>query len=406
MKTLIKISWRNIWRNRTRSLVVIGSIVLGIWSGVFVSGFSYGLNQQRMENTIMNNLSHIQLHAKAWKKEQKLAHWIEQPEAVSEYLQSSAEVKAHAPRVKVNAMIASARYTSGIQITGIDPEAEASLTGLPSKLDSGTYFNSEVRNPVLIGKALADKLQVKPGSKLVLTFTDEQGNIVAGAFKVTGFYDAASSQQEKTEAFVTSGDLLNLLGKEAGTHEFALLLKAPEKLQNFKSELEKKFPGMLVQSWKDLSPEMSFADELMSTMLYIIIGIIMLALCFGIINTMLMAVLERRKELGMLMGVGMSKTRLFLMIMSETLMLSLIGGPLGILLCFITIEITQSTGLDLSLYAQGLESWGIESIVYPSIETSFYFGTALLVMGVTLIAAIWPARRALKLNPVEAIRTI
>ena len=406
MKTIIKIAWRNIWRNKLRSGVVIGSILLGIWAGIFVSSLSYGLNEQRTRNLIQNNLSHIQVHDTLWKKEHKLNYWLPEAQQVQEYLASNNEVQAFAPRIKVNAMIASARYTSGIEIQGIDPEREAALTGLADKVDSGSYFDEKGRNPVLIGKALAEKLKVKPGSKLILTFTDENGDIVAGAFKVKGFYKGTSSQIEKMQAFVRQGDILKLLDKKQGVHEYAMLLKNPDDLDGFKASMQKAFPSLLIQSWKDLSPELSFADELMTTMLYVIIGIIMLALCFGIVNTMHMAVLERRKELGMLMGVGMSKVRLFFMIMTETLMLSLCGGPLGILLGFITIRLTNRTGIDLGMWSRGLESYGIESVIYPNIDPQFYFGTGVMVMFVTLIAAIWPARRALKLNPVEAIRTI
>lgn len=406
MKTIIKIAWRNIWRNKLRSGVVIGSILLGIWAGIFVSSLSYGLNQQRTRNLIQNNLSHVQVHDTLWQKEHKLEYWLPDASEVEKYLSSNSEVKAFAPRIKVNAMVASAHYTSGIQILGIDPEQEAKLTKLSSKVDSGSYFDEKGKNPVLIGKALAEKLKVKPGSKLILTFTDENGDIVSGAFKVKGFYKGTSSQVEKMEAFARKSDILKLLNKKQGVHEYAMLLNNPDELDLFKSKMQSTFPALLIQSWKDLSPELSFADELMTTMLYVIIGIIMLALCFGIVNTMHMAVLERRKELGMLMGVGMSKVRLFLMIMTETLMLSLCGGPLGILFGFITIQLTNRTGIDLGMWSRGLESYGIEAVIYPDIDPQFYFGTGVMVMFVTLIAAIWPARRALKLNPVEAIRTI
>lgn len=406
MKSIFKIAWRNIWRNRLRSMVVIGSIVLGIWAGVFVSGFSYGLNQQRIESSISNHFSHIQVHHPQWKAEKKLAYWLPQAEEVQNFISRAPEVETFTQRIRINGMIASAHFTAGVQISGVHPQKESLLTGLKAKVDSGNYLNEDIRNPVLIGAALAEKLKIKPGSKLVLTFTDEDGNIVSGAFKVTGFYDAISSQQEKSEVFVRSEDLLNLLEKQGGAHEIALLLKDPDQLESFKADIQEKFPEALVRSWKDLSPELSFADELMTMMLYIIIGIIMLALCFGIINTMMMAVLERRKELGMLMGVGMSKTRLFLMIIFETLLLALCGGPLGVLLGYVSIRITQYTGLDLSAYGEGLESIGIETVVYPSVDPDFYFGTTALVVGITLVAAIWPAQRALKLNPVETIRTI
>lgn len=406
MKTIIKIAWRNIWRNRLRSGVVIGSILIGIWAGVSVGAFSYGLNSQRTESMISNNLSHIQIHRNEWKEEQKIGYWMNNVNEIENQLKQDPNIAHISSRVKINAMVASARYTSGLVLLGIDPIAENQLTGLEAKVDSGAYFDEAGRNPIIIGEALAEKLKVHPGNKIIITFTDEHGDIISAAFKVKGFYNAHSSQIEKMQAFVRKSDLLTLLGKTSGAHEIAMTIVHPEQIDQVKAEVESKIPNLLVQSWKDLSPELAFSDELMATMLYIIMGIIMLALCFGIVNTMLMAVLERKKELGMLMGIGMSKRKIFSMIMLETLMLALCGGPLGILLGFLTVSITGKTGFDLSFYSEGLASFGIDTIIYPQLETGFYFGTGIMVFGITLIAAIWPARRALKLNPVETIRTI
>lgn len=406
MNTLLKISWRNIWRNKLRSLVVIGSIVVGIWAGVFTSGFSYGLNKQRTDTAISESLSHVQMHHADWQQDPNIENWLTGAEEVNKSLETDQRVKAHTSRILVNGMVASAHYTMGIQVVGINADSENKLTGLGDKLDTGEYFESDSRNPVMIGQELAKKLKVRLGSKVVITFTDPNGDIVAGAFKVKGVYSSLSSQQEKMFLYVRQEDVRKLVDVHDGVHEIALLLKNDAEVNAMAADLQEQFPELRVETWRELSPDLSFADELMTMMLYIIIGIIMLALCFGIINTMLMAVLERRKELGMLMGVGMSKTRLFFMIILETLMLALCGGPLGIFLGYLSIELAKTTGLDLSIYADGLRSYGIDTVIYPAVETSFYFGTGIIVMIVTMVAAVWPARRALKLNPAETIRTI
>ena len=150
--------------------------------------------------------------------------------------------KALAERILINGMIASAHYTAGIQITGIDPEKEAQLTGLKIKVDSGEYISEQGHNPILIGQSLAEKMNVKPGSKVVVTFTDEDGNILSSAFKVKGFYHAISSQQEKMQVFVRNSDLRKLLGHTDATHEFALFLKNPEQVSAFKESTEKRLP--------------------------------------------------------------------------------------------------------------------------------------------------------------------
>lgn len=161
-----------------------------------------------------------------------------------------------------------------------------------------------------------------------------------------------------------------------------------------------------VKDWESISPELAYADKIMESWLFLIMVIIMLALIFGIINTMLMAIFERRKELGMLMAIGMNRSKIFFLVLTETLFLSIIGAPTGLLLGALTIKITSQTGINLGIIAQGLESVGLSAIIYPEIQPHFYLFITIMVFLFTLIAAIYPSRKALKLKPTEAIRTI
>jgi len=154
-----------------------------------------------------------------------------------------------------------------------------------------------------------------------------------------------------------------------------------------------------------LMPDMQMMNKSMDLSMYIIVGIILAALGFGIVNTMLMVVLERIKEIGMLMAVGMNKLRIFLMIMLETVLLSLTGGVTGIALALLLVKITSNTGINLSFYSQGLEAYGFDSVIFPKIDISIILQITLLVIFVGIIASIYPARKALKLNPAEALRS-
>lgn len=406
MKTLVKIAWRNIWRHRLRSLVVMISIILGIWAGVFVSAFSFGLNEQRKDSMIRTQISHLQVHHPQWSDDQKVELLLPNSEALEDWTQAHSNGPL-AFRLKVMGMAATAHYSGGVQIIGIRPEQEEALTALTSRVDSGQYLSPEGRNPILIGAALAEKLEVKPGSKVILNFSDADNNLISASFKVKGIYHDVSSQIEKLQVFIRSSDLQKLLGLDPDKyHEMALLLKDASELENLQQEFKKAFPQIEVESWKELAPELAYADEIMSQALYFVIGIIMLALSFGIINTMLMAVLERRKELGVLMSVGMSKRRIFSMIILETLFLAGLSGPLGVLAAYLSVKATANTGLNLAMFGEGLSSYGIGTIIYPVLPTSFYFGTAAIVLVMSLLSAIYPARHALKLNPVETMRTI
>jgi putative ABC transport system permease protein len=274
-------------------------------------------------------------------------------------------------------------------------------------VDSGSYLNNEGRNPILIGAALAEKLEVKPGSRVILSFSDAQSNLISASFKVRGIYSDVSSQLEKLQVYIRASDLQKLLGlKPLEFHELAVLSPKQDKVDGLLFRAQTSFSELSVKSWKELAPELAYADEIMSQMLYVIIGIIMLALTFGIVNTMLMAVLERRKELGMLMSVGMSKKKLFSMIMVETLYLAILGGPLGVLAGYLSVSYSAQSGINLAMFSEGLSSFGIGTTIFPMVPSSFYFGTGAIVFIMTLLAAIYPARHALKLNPVETLRTL
>ncbi|MGB1184301.1 MAG: ABC transporter permease, partial [Schleiferiaceae bacterium] len=171
------------------------------------------------------------------------------------------------------------------------------------------------------------------------------------------------------------------------------------------AELAQMLPqGLQILSWKRNSPELGYADDMMGIMLVLVLGIIMMALLFGIVNNMLMAILERRRELGMLMAVGMNKRKLFVMILVETLMLGFVGGPIGIVLGDLSTRAMMGIGIDLTSKKEGLANLGVQSVIYPEIVPEYYIIVAIMVVLTALIAALYPAFKALKLNPVQAIR--
>lgn len=405
MKTTLKIAWRNIWRTPLRSLIVIGSIVLGIWAGIFVVAFCYGLNKQRTTSSIESAISHIQIHHPEFRQNFEGKFVLEDPKALKETLENEEGVKAYAFRSLLFGMINSPIKSNGVQIIGVHKDEEKKVTNLHSKITVGTYFETKRKNAILIGEALAEKLKVRLRSKVVLTFQDQENNIISGAFRVCGIFKTQYTKYDENHVFIQNKDLHRLLKTES-YHQAALLSHSLEEVEETTQSLESKLKNYDVKDWKRISPELAYADEVMETWLFLIMIIIMLALIFGIINTMLMAVFERRKELGMLMAIGMNKSKVFMLILTETLLLSLVGAPSGMLLGALTIKITSQTGIDLSIVGDGLQSVGLGNIIYPVIDPWFYAFISILVFVFTLISAIYPSKKALKLKPTEAIRTL
>lgn len=386
--------------------MVITSIVLGIWAGLFVIALSAGLNEQRKVSVIENSISHVQYHHPEFLKDRNAKYVIDDIESVEASIQKDSTVLNYTKRSLVNGMASSARGGNGVVISGIDPEMEARVTTIGEKVVDGAFLSDEGRFPVYIGQALAEKMNVHVRSKIVLTFQDSESEIVAGAFRVAGIYKTVSKKYDEMNVFVRLSDLEKLLHTDNGVNEVAVLLHDFEVIPPFVERQRSSYPELKIEPWDEISPELGYADEMMEIFLYLFLGILLAALSFGIVNTMLMAVLERKRELGMLMSVGMNKARIFAMITFETIAIALAGGPLGILMAWLTIVYFQSAGLDLSFYAQGLEEFGIDPIVYPYLEFQYYWSLAIMVIIMAILASIYPARKALKMNPAQAVRAI
>jgi ABC-type lipoprotein release transport system permease subunit len=303
-------------------------------------------------------------------------------------------------------MISSSRQATGVKIIGVNPDEEAQVTELNTLIVDGAYFEGISSNPVLIGNKLAEKLKVNVKSKVVLTFQDIDGNITAGRFRVAGILKASSLAISESSAYVLKSDMNRLLNIGDNVHEIAYTTISGTDDESLANTLQAKFPNDKVESWKEISPALVFMEQWMAATLKILIIIIMSALAFGIINTMLMAVLERIRELGMLMGLGMKRVKVFFMIMLETIYLATVGGPVGLLIGYATISYLGQTGIDLTDYSEGLEAIGYDSILYPLLQPMDYIQIVIGVITTAFLASIYPAWKAIKLKPIDALHTI
>ncbi len=404
---IILLAWRNIWRNRTRSVVVMSAIGVGLLAGVFASSFTNGLIKQRIDNVIQKEISHIQFHHKDFRKENTSVFTLKNTASILAKLKTNKEVKATTSRVISNVMMASAHHTNGIRAIGIEPEEEKALTNLYKDLVEGAYFEGMKRNPILVSKRVAEKYKLKLRSKLILTLQDNQSEMVSGNFRVVGIFDSHNGMYDKTNVFVRKSDLTSLIGLEKDeTHEVAVLLHHNEPAESLAKTYHAEYPDLEVLPWMDLGAGMRYMIEMMGLMTYILVGIIMIALVFSIINTMLMAVLDRTREIGMLMAIGMGRVKIFTMIVLESIMLSFVGGPLGLLVSWLLVTYFGNIGIDLGSGGESYEEVGFSSIVYPYLSLDIYFNITLMVLIMGVIAALYPAIKALRLNPVEAIRKI
>ena len=469
------ISWKNVWRNKVRSLVVIIAFTLGIFGGVYMVAFFNGMMDSRVKLAIGNESSHIQVHNPLYLENNELKYTIDETPGFISQIEDIPEVKAVSARIKVMGMASTSGNASGVMINGIDIGRERQVTGIAESLvrNGGSFFEEDGRKPIVIGEKLAktlkltyyeimpedleklgelkklrsilpslesllgEKFRTEAGfelalatiigdkeaekiafrvkeqaikyrlkRKIVLSFQALDGNIAYDAFRVVGVYKTGNSAFDAMNLYVRNTDIsavADLMPDQV--NQIAILLNSVKDDQKVAARVREIMPAADVQTWDEIMPEAAMMSEAMNYYLFIFLVIILLALGFGIVNTMLMAVLERVKELGMLMAIGMNRKRVFWMIMLETVFLGLTGAVAGMVLSYLLIWYTGETGVDLSaLYKEGLEAMGFPSQVYPIIGSESFFQIIFMVILTGVLASIYPAMKALKLNPAEALR--
>lgn len=400
-------AWRNLWRNKLRSAIIIAAFTIGIFAGVFLIAFSNGMINSRVNAVIGTEMSHIQLHKPGFMENDQFSLRFVANDSLLNKIASSPHVIAVSKRIIVNSMVASAETGMGVKITGVDPVAESKVTNLPSKVFEGKYLSETGRNPVVISERLAQKLNVSLHNKIIITVQDENKDITGGAFRVVGIYHTENMLFDEANIYVRNTDLARLTGISANqAHEIAVLLDKNDNTEAVTKQLSAEFPNMDVKNWLQLSPDAGALVGAMNQYTYIFTVIILLALCFGIVNTMLMVIMERIRELGMLMAIGMNRARVFGMIMLETVFLSLTGGILGILLGWLASNHFEKSGINLYFWKEAFGEMGFSSMIYPAIDDSVIFYTAIMVVIAGIVSAIYPALKAIRLKPVEAIRSI
>ncbi len=405
-----RIAWRNVLRNKRRSLILITSIVVGVVALVLTEGFAVGMLHQMLTNQIGADAGYIQIHKKGYQSDPTLENSMTDPEPVRDALEKDSAVLDYSERLRVYGLISSAYNSYGVSIVGIVPSEEKRITTISQYVTKGTYLSGKP-GQILISTSMAEKLKVGLGDKVVIMASQRDGSIGSEACRIAGIFETLNSGFDQSHVYIpiqTAGQLLNADGLVS---EFVVNPKDPDDMDAVVSQIRHRIealPGAPnryeVLTYEQMLPLLVAQLELYKQALYLIAILIAFALIFGIIDTMLMSVMERTHEFGVSMAVGMSHGRIFRMVMTEALFLAIIGTAIGLAASYIVVSELSHSGWDLSMFSASLKSLGIGSIIYPVIQTSSVIQTVLIIPIATLLGAIYPALKAVKLQPVEAIR--
>ena len=406
---LIRLSWRNIWRNKVRSGVILTAIALGLFAGTYLVSFMTGWMTDAANTEIANHHSHFQIHDKRFMANSDINAFMDR-ETVETALKNCdfADKMKASYRLSVNGLLASAANVTGISMKAVNPEEEKTVSNIwkciPDTL--GEFLPGDDRMPIVISQKTAEKLKVRLRSKIIFTFADSNGDMKSLAFRVCGIFNTPSPQLDENKVFVRYEDIFAETALLRNVvHEVAITVKDIETCETLFPKLTALLPDLDVKDWKALTPMMAISLDYMRFVVFIYIGIFMFALSFGIVNTMLMAVLERTYELGMLGAIGMDKRKIFRMIMLETTFLTMLGSFTGVILGALLVIPATKSGIDLTPFiGDSFKEYGMSSIVYPVLKVEMIVQIISLVIVASILSAIYPARKALKLKSLDAIR--
>jgi len=401
----LQLGWRNIWRNPRRTAVIMLAVVIGVWSMIFLGALMRGMIEDMIENGIATLTGHIQVHHKGYREDPVIDNSIEDPRKVwSAFREALPSTAQWTSRVRVNAIASNARHSDGVTLVGINPETEAKVSFIGTGVVQGRYLKPVDTNGIVVGRALVEKFETKTGRKLVLMSQDTSGEIASRSFRIVGVFRAEMEATENQFVFVSMSAAQRMLKLQEGISEVSISLKDQGEMNRVANALKEALPSTYeVHSWRELLPLLSAYLRLFDGFMWLWYLVVFIAMGFGIVNTMLMAVFERIREFGLFKALGMRPWWIVKEVLTESFFLMVIGITIGDIIGFLSVLALSSHGINLSGLAAGAEFFGMTRVLYPVISGKDLIMANAVVFVLGLLVSCYPALKAARFTPVEAL---
>ena len=402
----LKLAWRNVFRNVRRTLITLSAVTFGLAAMIVFFGFTDGFHAQWVENTVRVYTGHIQIYSKGYHDDPQLANSIADLDRVLKEVEKEPSLDTYTYRVEIQGLVSTAENSYGVLIRGIDPEREVGITALRDRIIRGRYLEEGDERGILIGYRLADRLNAEVGDKIVLMVQAADGSISADLFRLRGVFRMGAVEMDSAIVVIGLEAAQRLAALEDRVTEIAIMVKRPSDVipaaQRLKERLEPM--GYEVYTWQDLMPALKEMIDLDNVFMYIILLIVLVVVSLGILNTMLMSILERVREFGIMMAMGTKPYQIVILVVMESFLLGLWGTVMGAALGISANYLISLRGFDLSRWSGAMELFAtLNPVIYPETNPSNVLWSCAMVLITTLVVSIYPAIRAARLRPVEAI---
>jgi ABC-type lipoprotein release transport system permease subunit len=349
---------------------------------------------------------HVQVHHPDYRDDPNVANFIAEPSGKLLAALNEKDVVGWASRVRVPAVVSSERESRSVTFVGVDPARERAISFVAADIDEGRFLEDRADSGIIIGRKLADTLDTGLGKRIVIMSQDPDNEIADRGFRIVGLFDSSLQALEESYVFTGIETAQQLLKIGDQVHEIAVTGTGFRNIDLlYQSVAAAAGPDLSTLPWYELDSYLGTMLGVMDGFVLVWIVVIFLALSFGLVNTLVMAVFERVREIGLMLALGMKPVMILGQVIVESVMLLLIGLLIGNLLAYATV-VPLSGGIDLSVVAEGMEFFGASAILYPALEINDVIMSNVIVIVLGILASLSPAWRASRYQPIEAITKV
>jgi ABC-type lipoprotein release transport system permease subunit len=401
------IAYRDLGRNRRRTFLTLLAIMLGLALLIFLSGYIAGVLEGSIQNSIRLQTGHVQIRAEAYEKERMSLLWadlLDDVEVILAQANGMEEVASAAPVLWAQGIMSTMNHSVGIVVTGIDPDSNVHAP-IRQGLVAGTYLTPDERGAILIGKSLADDLGLGVGQRVNLTVGQSEGDPEEGLFTIKGLFRTGVPVYDQSTVFMPLDQAQAFTG--SGEHASAIIIMLHDQDDSSKIAAALSAPGISSLTWEDMHAVLLETIQTAIGFYYLIYGIVILVVAVIIMNTLLMAIFERTREMGILAALGMKGRQIMLMVLLEATTLALVGILFGMLLGAGLVSYVANVGIpigeSISSVADGIS---LGTRLYTKFVPGDFIGLSMAMLIIILLVSLYPAWYAARLEPVQALRAL
>ena len=403
--TYIKLAWRNLWRNKKRTLIAAASVFFAVLLSLLMRSMQTGYYDYMINASVRMYTGYIQIHGKDyWEKKSLDESMMLDKDQLTE-LKNIKGITLTVPRFETYSLISHGNKTKVVQVTGINPQLENELTDLKKKVVSGEYLSDSSKG-IILAQGLAEILKVGVGDSVVIYGQGYHGVTAAAQIPIIGIVKFTLPELNKTFTYLSLPYAQWLFSAPGRLTSLSVMINNPKEIDDIKSEIKKIFNTKYeVMDWAELSPELVQSIQIDNASGIIMLGILYIVIAFGIFGTIMMMTAERVKEFGILISVGMKKWKLGLVTLFETLFVSFLGVITGAVVSIPILLYFKANPIPLTgEYAEAILAFGFEPILPFAVYPGMFFAQIWTVLAIAIVSAIYPIWFIRKLQPVEALR--